>query len=74
MEDKDEIIEMALSDKVPFATIKELYGLDENQVKMLMQSNLRAGSYKAWRKRVKKFTQRQNLTAFNRVLHTLKKF
>ena len=56
MQDKDEIIEMALSDKVPFDTIRELYGLDENQVKRLMQSKLRRGSYRAWRKRVERFS------------------
>ena len=52
MKDKDEIIEMALSDKVPFDTIKQLYGLDENQVKRLMKAELKPGSYRAWRKRV----------------------
>ena len=36
LENKDEIIEMALSDKVSFNTIKELFGLDQNQVKLLM--------------------------------------
>ena len=30
VQNKDEIIEMALSDKVPFKTIKTLYSLDEN--------------------------------------------
>ena len=60
MEDKDEIIEMALSDKVPFDTIKELYGLDENQVKRLMQSELRRGSYRAWRKRVERFSAQRS--------------
>ena len=40
MENADEIIEMALSDKVPFRAIKELYGLDESQVKKLMKSRL----------------------------------
>ena len=49
---KDEIIEMALSDKVQFETIKELYGLDENRVKLLMKAELGPGSYRAWRKRV----------------------
>ena len=45
MEDKDEIIEMALSDKVPFDTIKQLYGLDENQVKRIMKAELKPGSF-----------------------------
>ena len=57
---KDEIIEMALSDKVQFETIKELYGLDENQVKLLMKAALRPGSYRAWRKRVERFSKQRN--------------
>ena len=61
MENKDEIIEMALSDKVPFDTIKELFGLDQNQVKLLMKAELRPGSYKAWRKRVETFATRRKV-------------
>ena len=60
MEDKDEIIEMALSDKVPFDTIKQLYGLDENQVKRLMKAELKPRSYSAWRKRVERFTKQRS--------------
>ena len=60
VEHKDEIIEMALSDKVPFETIKALYGLDENQVKRLMQAELKSGSYRAWRKRVEKFSKQRS--------------
>ena len=60
MEDKDEIIEMALSDKVPFDTIKQLYGLDENQVKRLMKAELKPGSYRVWRKRVERFTKQRS--------------
>ena len=60
MRDKDEIIEMALSDKVPFDTIKQLYGLDENQVKRLMKAELKPGSYRAWRKRVERFTKQRS--------------
>ena len=55
---KDEIIEMALSDKVSFETIKELYGLDESRVKLLMKAQLRSG--RAWRKRVERFSKRRN--------------
>ena len=60
MEDKDEIIEMALSDKVPFDTIKQLSGLDENQVKRLMKAKLKPGSDRAWRKRVERFTKQRS--------------
>ena len=61
LENKDEIIEMALSDKVSFNTIKELFGLDQNQVKLLMKAELKPGSYKAWRKRVEKFSARRSV-------------
>ena len=47
-----EVIQMALSDKVSFEAIKEMYNLNENQVKKLMKKNLRRGSYIAWRNRV----------------------
>ena len=57
---KDEIIEMALSDKVQFETIKELYGLDENRVKLLMKAELGPGYYRAWRKRVERFSKQRN--------------
>ena len=60
LEHKDEIIEMALSDKVPFNTIKELYGLDESRVKLLMKAELRPGSYRAWRKRVERYSKQRN--------------
>ena len=46
-----EVIQMALSDKVSFEAIKEMYNLNENQVKKLMKKNLRRGSYIAWRNR-----------------------
>ena len=55
---KDEIIEMALSDKVSFDAIKDTHGLDQNQVKRLMRSELKPGSYRAWRKRVETFSKR----------------
>ena len=57
---KDEIIEMALSDKVSFKTIKEMYGLDESRVKLLMKAELRPGSYRAWRKRVERFSKQRD--------------
>ena len=60
MENKDEIIEMALSDKVSFNTIKELFGLDQSQVKLLMKAELKPGSYKALRKRVEEFSAKRS--------------
>ena len=54
-----EIIEMALSDHTSFAQIRALYGLGPDQVKSLMRANLARGSYRAWRKRVRIFSDRR---------------
>lgn len=54
-----EIIEMALSDHVPFETIRTLHGVSPDQVKTIMRSNLKTGSYRAWRKRVRDFGDRR---------------
>jgi uncharacterized protein (TIGR03643 family) len=54
-----EIIEMALSDEVSFAQIQREYGIGEKHVKALMRDNLKPGSYKAWRKRVRDFGDRR---------------
>jgi uncharacterized protein (TIGR03643 family) len=57
--DIDEIIEMALSDHTTFAQIEQLYGLKEKEVKALMRKNLKRGSYEAWRRRVRTFSDRR---------------
>lgn len=57
--DQSAIIEMALSDHVPFDTIKTEYGLSEKEVVALMRSSLKPGSYRAWRKRVHDFGTRR---------------
>lgn len=54
-----EVIAMALSDHVSFDHIRALYGLSPDQVKALMRANLRSGSYRAWRKRVRDFSDRR---------------
>jgi uncharacterized protein (TIGR03643 family) len=54
-----EIMEMALSDHVSFEQIRALYGLGPDDVKALMRQQLKRGSYLAWRKRVRKFSQRR---------------
>lgn len=53
------VIEMALSDHMPFAVIESEFDLKESEVKELMRSNLKAGSYRAWRKRVREFSDRR---------------
>ena len=54
-----DVIQMALSDHVSFADIQREYGLAEKQVVALMKRNLKAGSYKAWRRRVRSFGDRR---------------
>ena len=55
-----EIIEMALSDHISFRQIEKQYGIKEKDVKKLMKKNLKEGSYKVWRKRVRVFSDRRN--------------
>ena len=57
--DISEIIEMALSDHASFDSIREVHGIRETEVKALMRKNLNSGSYKAWRKRVRAFSDRR---------------
>jgi uncharacterized protein (TIGR03643 family) len=56
---KSEIIEMALSDHTSFEAIKRLHGLGADDVKALMRNTLKPGSYRAWRKRVRDFSDRR---------------
>ena len=57
--DINEVIEMALSDHTSFNQIEALYGLKESDVKRLMRKNLKPGSYRAWRRRVRAFSTRR---------------
>jgi uncharacterized protein (TIGR03643 family) len=54
-----EIIEMALSDHVSFAQIKAQHGLGPDQVKALMRTHLKPGSYRVWRARVRRFSDQR---------------
>jgi uncharacterized protein (TIGR03643 family) len=56
-----EIIQMALSDAVSFETIRALHGLGPDAVKLLMRRELKPGSYRAWRKRVRQFSDRREI-------------
>ena len=56
---ESEIIEMALSDHVSFAQIRALHGLGPDAVKTLMRRRLSPGSYRAWRRRVRRFADRR---------------
>ena len=50
--DISRIIEMAWEDRTPFDANEHQIGLNEQSVKDLMRTNLKASSYKLWRKRV----------------------
>ena len=54
-----EVIEMALSDHITFAQIRLQHGLSPDQVKVLMRTNLKPGSYRAWRRRIQQFGDRR---------------
>ena len=56
-----EIIEMALSDAVSFQMIRAVHGLSPDAVKALMRRQLKPGSYRAWRKRVRQFSDRREV-------------
>ena len=57
--DINEVIEMALSDHTSFGDIEKLYGLSADDVKRIMHQNLKRGSYEAWRRRVRRFSDRR---------------
>ncbi|WP_396589027.1 TIGR03643 family protein [Bermanella sp. R86510] len=46
------IIEMAWEDRTPFEAIELQFGLNETQVIKFMRSQLKASSFRLWRKRV----------------------
>lgn len=48
----NDVIRMAWADGVSFDRIKKDRGLSEAQVIKIMRVNLKAGSFKLWRKRV----------------------
>ena len=54
-----EIVEMALSDHISFAQISAQHGATPDEVKALMRTELKPGSYRAWRKRVRDFGDRR---------------
>ena len=50
--DTSRIIEMAWEDRTPFEAIKTQFGLSEPQVIKLMRKEMKASSFRMWRKRV----------------------
>jgi len=57
--DKGEFIHMALSEHVSVNLIAQTCGVNQDEVKKNMKLFVNPGSYRALRKRVKAFTQRQ---------------
>ena len=49
--DIDRIIEMAWEDRTPFEAIEMQFGLPEKEVIALMRKEMKASSFKMWRKR-----------------------
>jgi uncharacterized protein (TIGR03643 family) len=50
--DISRIIEMAWEDRTPFEAIEAQFGLNESAVVRLMRSEMKASSFKMWRKRM----------------------
>ncbi|HAK13062.1 MAG TPA: TIGR03643 family protein, partial [Chitinophagaceae bacterium] len=48
----DRIIEMAWEDRTPFDAIEAQFGIPEATVINLMRRNMKASSFRMWRKRV----------------------
>lgn len=48
----DRVIEMAWEDRTPFEAIELQFGLKEKEVIALMRRDMKASSFKMWRKRV----------------------
>jgi uncharacterized protein (TIGR03643 family) len=50
--DISRIIEMAWEDRTPFEAIEMQFGINESAVIRLMRSEMKASSFKMWRKRM----------------------
>lgn len=51
-EEISRIIEMAWEDRTPFGAIEHQFGLSEKEVIELMRREMKASSFRMWRKRV----------------------
>ena len=54
-----EIVEMALSDHISFTQISAQHQVTPDEVKIIMRTQLKTGSYRTWRKRVRDFGDRR---------------
>ncbi|ADH98131.1 TIGR03643 family protein [Salisediminibacterium selenitireducens] len=56
VEEIDRIVEMAWEDRTPFEAIEIQFGLKEKEVIKLMRAEMKASSFKMWRKRMNERT------------------
>lgn len=54
-----EVVEMALSDHISFTQISAQHNVTPDEIKAIMRAQLKPGSYRAWRKRVRDFGDRR---------------
>jgi uncharacterized protein (TIGR03643 family) len=67
LEDIDRIIEMAWEDRTPFEAITFQFKLSEQEVIELMRREMKASSFRMWRKRVQgRATKHQKLRVFTK--------
>ena len=52
VEETNRVIEMAWEDRTSFDAIKRQFGLSEDEVIRLMRKEMKASSFRMWRKRV----------------------
>ncbi|MCT4560237.1 MAG: TIGR03643 family protein [Crocinitomicaceae bacterium] len=64
-EEKDRIIEMAWEDRTPFEAIAFQFNLPESEVISLMRNELKASSFRRWRKRVNSGVSQKHLKKRN---------
>jgi uncharacterized protein (TIGR03643 family) len=70
--DIDRIIEMAWEDRTPFEAILTQFGLAEKEVVELMRRNLKAASFRRWRKRVNSGVSQKHLKKRNPAINRFK--
>ena len=68
----DRIIEMAWEDRTPFEAILLQFRLPESGVIQVMRTNLKASSFKRWRKRVNSGVSRKHLKKRNPEINRFK--
>ncbi|MEB2784943.1 TIGR03643 family protein [Algoriphagus persicinus] len=68
----DRIIEMAWEDRTPFEAIETQFGVSEAMVIKLMRKELKASSFKLWRKRVNSGVSQKHLNRRNAEINRFK--